>query len=92
MNSLKALTLARIFHTDSSRGAANPDTGTTGGQETAGETALEGGRPKRARRAEASESAQTSIATTAVCFILPEEQFETDAVSIRCSQAAAESG
>ena len=40
MNSLKALMLARIFHTDSSRGAANPDAGTTGGQETAGETAL----------------------------------------------------
>ncbi len=32
--------LARIFHTDSSRGAANPDADTTGGWETAVETAL----------------------------------------------------
>ncbi|MCF7729544.1 MAG: hypothetical protein K9M81_04150 [Chthoniobacterales bacterium] len=30
--------LTRIFHTGSSRGAANPDADTTGGRETAGET------------------------------------------------------
>jgi len=40
MNSLKALKLARIFHTDLSRGSANPDAGTTGGLETAEETAV----------------------------------------------------
>jgi len=32
--------LTRIFHTGSSRGAANPDADTTGGRETAVETAL----------------------------------------------------
>ncbi len=30
--------LARLFHTGSSRGAANPDADTTGGRETAVET------------------------------------------------------
>jgi hypothetical protein len=49
--------LARIFHTVSSRGATNPDADTTGGRETAVETALAlGGSPERARRAGASES------------------------------------
>ena len=49
--------LARIFHTGSSRGAANPDTETTGGRETAVETALAlGGSPESVRRAGASES------------------------------------
>jgi hypothetical protein len=53
----KIVPLARIFYTDSSRGAANPDADTTGGRETAVETALAlGGSPERARRAGASES------------------------------------
>ena len=54
------LPLPRIFHTGSSRGAANPDLDTTGGRETAVETAqsLQAllGSPERARRAGASES------------------------------------
>ena len=72
------LSVARIFHTDSSRGAANPDGDTTGGRETALETA-------------------PNLTVTAVyprlsrALVLPEEQFEAYAVSIRCSQAAAES-
>ncbi len=33
-------TLARLFHTGSSRGTANPDADTTSGRETAVETAL----------------------------------------------------
>jgi len=56
--------LTRIFHTDPSRGAVNPDGDTTGGPRDPG---LSG------------------------ALVLSEEQFEADAVSIRCSQAAAES-
>ena len=49
--------LTRLFHTDLSRGAANPDAGTNGGQESAGETVLAlRGSPKRARHAGASKS------------------------------------
>jgi hypothetical protein len=42
--------LTRIFHTDSSRGTADPDAETTGGRETAVETALAfGGSPEKGR-------------------------------------------
>ncbi len=42
--------LARIFHTGSSRGAANPDADTTGGRETAVEAAFKPHKPLKLPR------------------------------------------